>query len=225
MLKASATSQSTSCRRCVSGFRFVTEDAVTECGCRKVRRWRSVAPPAYRDFNLARLQPQSQRHASQALALEQLKTAPTESYLFAGKNRVGKSLMGWCLARKAICDGRRVAAVNLAVLLDEYRAFEKPIGPEDTIPKKPSVTAGEISSNKGRWFLMLQEFDKPRATEYACERLFELIDAAFNYEHQLVITSNLDLAGLIAHWSKVAPRYGHGILSRIAERCHQINLF
>lgn len=209
----------------MSGFRFVTQDAVTECGCRKVRRWRSVAPPAYRDFNLRRLVPDPSRHPGQEAALDALKADPVGSYLFAGKNRVGKSLMAWCLARQAVCAGRRVAAVNLAVLLDEYRAFEKPIGPEDTIPKKPSVTAGEISTLKGRWFLMIQEFDKPRATEYACERLFELIDAAFNYEHQIVITSNLDLGGLITHWSKVAPRYGHAILSRIAERCNQINLF
>jgi DNA replication protein DnaC len=203
----------------------VTDNAVTECGCRKVRRWKSVAPPAYRRFNLNRVVPDPARHPGQAPALAALREDPTGSYLFAGKNRVGKSLMAWCLARQAVCDGRRIAAVNLAVLLDEYRAFEKPIGEDESTPKKPAVTAGDISSDKGKWFVLLQEFDKPRATEYACERLFELIDAAFNYEHQLVITSNLDLGGLIAHWSKVAPRYGHAILSRVAEKCNQVNMF
>jgi DNA replication protein DnaC len=55
--------------------------------------------------------------------------------------------------------------------------------------------------------------------------LFELIDTDFNFEHQLIITSNLSALGLIEHWSEQGARYGSSIVTRLVERCNEVNMF
>lgn len=214
----------------MSGFRYREREdftGVVECPCRKRRRFRGIVPKHFERFNLARLKPRTQNHAGQGAVLAELRRYPSASYLLCGKNRVGKSLFGWCLLRQAVCAGRRVVAVNLAVLLDQYRALERPVREGEAPPERPRILASDLEGATN-WLVLLQEFDKPRPTEYASERLFELIDMAFNYEHQLVITSNLDPGELEGHWSTYSPRFGRSIMSRLVEKCGphgQINLF
>jgi len=160
----------------------------------------------------------------QAEVIETLQADPHASYLLCGRNGAGKSLMGWCLLRQAVCESRRVVGINLALLLDQYRALERPLREEEELPPRPKVLASDLDGSRN-WFLLLQEFDKPRPTEYASERLFELVDMAFNFEHQLVITSNMDADELDTHWSTSSPRYGRSIMSRLRETCVQVNLF
>lgn len=215
------------CRRCVSGFRYRERDGrigMVECPCRKSRRYRGIVPKHFERFNLARLRPRAENHPAQREVIQALRRDPQSSYLLCGRNRAGKSLMGWCLLRQAVCDGRRVAAVNLAVLLDQYRALEKPLRDEEALPPRPKILAADLEG-ANNWLVLLQEFDKPRPTEYASERLFELIDMAFNYEHQLVITSNMDVNELAQHWSTASPRFGRSIMSRLVEKCGQVNMF
>ena len=215
------------CKRCIGGFRLRERDGfegVVECPCRKRRRYRGIVPQHFAKFNLGRLKPQPARHPLQADAIAALQADPHASYLLCGRNGAGKSLMGWCLLRQAVCESRRVVGINLAVLLDQYRALEKPLREEEALPPRPRITALDLEGPRN-WFLLLQEFDKPRPTEYASERLFELVDMAFNYEHQLVITSNMDADELDAHWSTSSPRFGRSIMSRLRETCVQVNLF
>ncbi len=211
----------------MSGFRYRERDGrigMVECPCRKRRRFRGIVPKHFERFNLARLKPRPENHPAQGPAIQLLRQEPQASYLLCGRNRAGKSLMGWCLLRRAVCDGRRVAAVNLSVLLDQYRALERPLREEESLPPRPKIVASDLEGATN-WLVLLQEFDKPRPTEYASERLFELIDMAFNYEHQLVITSNLDAGELAKHWSAGSPRFGRSIMSRLVEKCSQVNMF
>jgi DNA replication protein DnaC len=235
------------CGRCFGGgfvikSRFVADavqpepDTVTqlrqqsgavECGCKRRSRLRSFRlslPPEFRKANLPRLKPRYDCHPSQADAIAFVKAAPLASYAFCGRNRAGKSHIAWCLVRNAYLKGAKVAACNLSQLLDEYRAGEKPTDEGQVVPR-PTVLASDLTIRNTPYCLMLQEFDKPRPTQYATERLFELIDTAFNYQHQIIITSNQSLSELAGYWSQHGFRYGNGIVSRIRERCDEVNLF
>jgi DNA replication protein DnaC len=72
--------------------------------------------------------------------------------------------------------------------------------------------------------LFLDEFEKARPTEFASEMLFNLLDAARNFNHQLVITSNLDPEKLRAHWSRIDEIWGNSIMARLWD-CHRVELF
>jgi DNA replication protein DnaC len=197
-----------------------------ECRCRRRARIAAFAarlPPEYRRWNLARLRPNAARHPLQAEIIPYLKANPEQSFLLCGKNRVGKSLFGWCLARHALLTGRAVVTCNLSDLFDEYREIERYEG-EENCPQA-RITSRALEVEGAKYTLLLQEFDKPRITEYAAEKLFALIDAAYNYRHQLIVTSNLSVDDLEGHWSRFGLRYGRGIVSRITERCVEVNLF
>jgi len=198
-----------------------------ECKCIKIKRalaFGSGIPPEYRRHNLARLRPDVERHPVQAEIVPFVKENPDQSYLLIGRNRTGKSHIAWCLARHALLAGRRVTACNLATLLDEYRQCERPRTDDEGPTPRPRILASDMES-RAPHTLMIQEFDKPRPSEYAAERLFELIDAAFNFRHQLIVTSNLGVDELTNHWGRQGSRYGSGIVSRIVERCIEVNFF
>lgn len=200
--------------------------AAVECICKRRARFRSFRasiPPEFRAANLARLKPRLDKHPGQAEITQAVREFPFGSYVFCGRNRAGKSHIGWCLARNSYLSGYRVVASNLSVLLDEYRACERQ--EEDRPAPKPLVVSGDLVVRGVRYCLFLQEFDKPRPTQYAAERLFDLIDTAFTYQHQLIITCNLSTKELRAHWSEHGSRYGNGIVSRIVERCDEVNMF
>lgn len=153
-----------------------------------------------------------------------LKANPYRNYFLAGDNGVGKSLFGYCLVRWAICNGRRIAACNLADLLEEYRALEKPIGPDETV-KAPVISASDLRTDKTKWLILLQELDKARPSEYAGEKFFALVDAAHNFHQQLVVTTNCHKDELIQKWDRSGCTYGKSIVRRLVERAVVVNMF
>jgi DNA replication protein DnaC len=166
-------------------------------------------------------------HRGQAAVISALRSAPNDSYILAGDHGTGKSHFGWCIARYALAGHRKVVQSNLEDLLKEYRALEFPERNEDGSLKyfRASVTSDDLRVKRRRFCLFLQEFDKPKPTEYASKELFNLIDAAYNYEHQIIITSNVKLDDLQTHWSRHGAAYGGGIARRIAEMCGYIEMF
>jgi hypothetical protein len=44
-----------------------------------------------------------------------------------------------------------------------------------------------------------------------------LLDAAYSYRHQLVITSQLDRRKLERHWAEAGDGYGQAIMRRVLE--------
>src|SRR5262249_7772208 len=157
---------------------------------------------------LARLKPDNNRHPLQAGVITALKENPSGSYAFFGRNRVGKSLFTWCLVRRALLLDRRVCALNLSDLLDDYRRFEL----ERDSDFRPRILPKSLEGNGYIWTVALQEFDKPRPTEFAAEMLFRLMDAISNNQAQLIITSNLDVDSLSEHWGRAHPRFGPSIM-------------
>src|SRR5262249_3651666 len=137
----------------------------TTCRCLRRRKLFAQArrvPDHYRRLNLARLKPDNNRHPLQAGVITALKENPSGSYAFFGRNRVGKSLFTWCLVRRALLLDRRVCALNLSDLLDDYRRFEL----ERDSDFRPRILPKSLEGNGYIWTVALQEFDKPRPTEF-----------------------------------------------------------
>lgn len=173
-------------------------------------------------MSLATIQPDAKRYAGQADLIQWLRSNPEASYAFTGNltgseppnmesNRTGKSLFGWLLYLEAVERGQRAHGFFLPDLLKQFQAWEQ--NPD----KVPDLTPGDLRQNHTRYFLLLDELDKDRPTEFRAEVLFQLIEAAHSFKHQLVVTTNYTLDGLAAHWSRNGVAYGPAIVSRIKE--------
>lgn len=184
--------------------------APCECSIRRQReRLLDRIPPAYRQLRLATVEGLDERHGKQGEVLERMRQAPRDSYLFCGRNGAGKSLFGWLLYRQALEDGRPVVALPAAELLAQFRRWE--------LHQEPPAIDAEGLRNDRAWFVFLDEFDKARPTEFAAESMFALLDAIYSYQHQLVISSNLDPRQLRDHWSRSEISYGSSIMRRLFE--------
>lgn len=186
---------------------------VTECVClARQKRDRAIAriPSAYRGARLEALEPRPDLHPTQAALIPEMQANPGASFLLFGRNGCGKSLCGWALYRRALEDSRPAVGLPTAELLAEFRRWE-------VNGTEPCVTAEALRDDRRRWLIFLDEFEKARPSEFAGEALFALLDAAYNYRHQVVITSNLTPAGLQDHWQRASETYGTSIMRRLLE--------
>jgi DNA replication protein DnaC len=203
------------CEACLdTGWVVVEGKGAHWCECFKSKRYARLIdriPPEYRLFTLENILPDISRHEKQVDLFAAAKADPSQSFLLSGRVGCGKSLVGWLLYREAIEQGRPVVAMTLAELLAQIRKYE--CGSNEL----PAITADSLRDDTCRWFVFLDEFDKARPSEFACEQLFLLVDAIYTFRHQLVITSNLDKDELRAHWSKASEQYGASIMRRVIE--------
>jgi len=172
---------------------------------------------------LSRLHPRQDLHSAQASIITFVRSHPADSFLFLGRNGVGKSHFAWALYRNAIAQRRPAIACTVRDLLHEYRRVEIGV-PDGEILKSPRVTAADLRKQGRLWFLLLDEFEKARPSEFAAEQLFNLLDAAKSFNHQLVITSNFDADALRKHWSRIDAIWGNSIMTRLQD-CHQVEMF
>jgi DNA replication protein DnaC len=193
----------------------------------------ALIPPKFCNPRLETLVPRPDFHPEQAAKIAEMRAYPLASYLFCGANGVGKTHMAWALFAYAVNHGQRAVACKLDELLVEYRRFElaRQDDPENTW--RPRVLSEDLKQTGRRWTIFLDELEKSTPTEFAAKRLFALVDAAQEFGHQLVFTSNLTPEELQAVWSrvKVDGRYednrvwGNSIATRIAQSCTIIDLF
>lgn len=183
-----------------------------ECLSQKLRlQLLDRIPAEYRDLDLGTVKPDTNRHEGQASLVPALQANPDKSLLLCGRVGCGKSLFGWLLYKRAVEDGRPAIAAPLAELMGEFRRYE--CGGEQL----PRVISGDLRSDKRRWLIFLDEFDKARASEFSTEQLFLLMDAIYVGHHQLVVTSNLSKDDLRSHWSQASEQYGVSIMRRLLE--------
>jgi DNA replication protein DnaC len=197
-----------------TGWVVIEGKGAKRCECLKLKlraRLLDRIPPEYRGLDLATIEPDASRHDGQASLFAALKANPDMSLLLSGKVGCGKSLVGWLLYKRAIEQERPAVALPLAELLAQYRSVAT--GGEIV----PAVTSADLRDDSRRWLIYLDEFDKARASEFAGEQLFLLMDAIYTYRHQLVITSNLTKDKLRAHWSQASDQYGVSIMRRVLE--------
>jgi len=201
----------------------VGKTASENCLCvrRKLNRAQlAIIPPVFGMPRLMRLRPRVDLHPNQAAAIEIVQSNPNGSYLFTGNNGTGKSHLAWAIFRYVISKRRPAVACTVRDLLYEYRRVEVGV-PEGEILKSPRVTAENLRKPGKSWLLFLDEFEKARPSEFASEQLFNLLDAAKSFGHQLVITSNFNPEKLRAHWGRIDEVWGNSIMTRLWD-CHHI---
>jgi hypothetical protein len=215
------------CQQCEgSGWIVIVGSGAKKCEClkQKIRKTKlDRIPGIYQGMSLATITPDPSRHVDQAVTLKWLQDNPEASYAFTGNltasespnaksNRVGKSMFGWLLYREAVERNQRACGLLLSDLLKQFQAWE--LNPD----KVPDITPGDLRQNHTRYFLLIDELDKDRPTEFRAEVLFQLIEAAHSFKHQLVVTTNYTLDGLAQYWSRNGAAYGPAIVSRIKEQ-------
>lgn len=200
--------------------------ASENCWCVRRRSAKAILrqiPPAFNKPKLSRLQPRTDLHPKQPEVVEFVRWHPNDSFLLLGKNYVGKSHIAWALFRHAIAQRRSAVACTVRDLLSEFRRVEVGV-PDGEIVKTPRVTAEHLRKPGKPWLLFLDEFEKARPSEFASEQLFNLLDAARSFNHQIVITSNMNVNDLRAHWSRIDEIWGNSIMTRLQD-CHQVEMF
>lgn len=213
------------CPHCSDGWIVEPGSGARQCECLKAKfRQRKLdrIPAIYDGLTLATITPDASRYHRQAELIAALRANPEISIAFTGNltgdepasdlsNRTGKSLMGWLLYREAIERGQKAYGFFLPDLLKQFQTWE--LDPE----KMPEVTPFDLQQRHTKYFLLLDELDKARPSEFRAEMLFQLIEAAHSFKHQLVITTNYTLDGLSRYWSRNGVSYGPAIVSRIKE--------
>ena len=222
------------CWRCSDrGWITVAEMGARRCLClrRKIMRTAlKIVPKQYGKPKLSRLTPRPDIHPMQRQAIGLAKSNPDDSFLLCGRNASGKTHIGWALYRHAVVSGRKAVGCLLSELIDSYKNFElmpqeeKLRAMRDFTKDRPLILPDDLKSDTRRCTLFLDEFEKARPSEFASECLFRLLNAARDFNHQLIITSNLDWDGMRDRWSRIDEVYGNSIMTRL-QGCHLIELF
>ena len=203
-----------SCSNCSDGWILVVGEGLRRCDCLKAKiRGRAMnrIPTIYRGLTLETVKPDFDRHPSQERVIAALRQSPESSFAFFGVNGCGKSLFGWLLYRQAVDSNRNAVGLPLAELLSQFRAWEK------DSDQLPDVTPGDLRQGNRRYLLWFDEVEKARPSEFSAEMFFRVVDAAYSFDHQLVIASNLKPEELSRHWATNGETYGPSTVRRIME--------
>jgi DNA replication protein DnaC len=199
-----------------------------KCICKKKKAIEEALariPEKFGIPKLEELQPREEYHPDQPYAVEYIKAHPNDSYLFAGANGTGKSHMAYALYTHAVFSGRPAIALTVRDLLAQFRRMELGEVTKEGRPYRAEVTMEDLKQKSTKWTILLDEFEKARVTEFTCEMLFALLDAAWKYGHQLLVTTNMDMPELTERWEDIDAVYGQSIAKRIAGACTGIGLF
>lgn len=205
-----------------SGYKFARP-----CVCRleKVRRKKlSIIPPMFADVSIDNIAPQPKKHAAQTEAIKLVKNNPTSNFLLGGRFGTGKTLLMYCLYREAVMRDRRTAIFTLSELLNEYRKFIQD-SMSGVPPTPPRIVAEDLRQTHTQFSIFIDDIDKAKPTEYAAEQLFELADAIYAFNHQVVVTTNLTLPKLVDHFERADERFGGSIVRRLIETSIRIEMF
>lgn len=226
MRNESAPTQNFSCQICFgSGVEIVPGRGARSCVCAlKAERERKIAkiPVKFQGLTLSNLQPLPAKHPKQSEFVPYIKANPEKSYFLAGKPGTGKSTFMWALYRQAIEGRNHVVICTLSDLLDEYRAY---IGASmrREEPQHPRLSSWQLAEGRP-YSIFLDDIDKANPTDYAAEQIFKLVNAIYEHRHQLVVTTNKSIEGLIRHYDKSDDR-GEAIVRRMMDGAKVMEMF
>lgn len=227
------------CRECSDvSYVVIPGKGARPCVCKQKRivdRALAQIPPEMKITSLAELKPRYDLVPNpakaravgevQKAAIDEMGRNPFQSFLFVGDNGAGKTHLAYTLYAHAVANQRRAVACSTRDLLDDFKRYELGESGENGQRFYPRVSASELQTNSEKWTILLDEFEKCRVTEFTSEMLFNLLDSVWKFNHQIIVTSNLDEDALIARWSKIDDVYGRSIAKRLAASCTVIGLF
>jgi DNA replication protein DnaC len=200
---------------------------VRDCICRleKLRQKRlSKIPPRFRELELLKIKPMSNIHSLQKTFIPQIQANPSGNYFLAGRTGTGKSMLMWSLYREAVMNDQKVVAKTLTELIGEYHKFIQLSVSKQTLVY-PSLSAEDLRQSHTKYSIFLDDIDKAKPTEYAMEQLFEIANAIYDFQHQIVVTTNLSMQKLIAHFERADERFGGAIVRRLVESSVLCDMF
>ena len=132
-----------------------------------------------------------------------------KGYYIDGPQGTGKTHLAYSVARICIGRGIRTACISSTALMEAYRNRSK-----DDADLTRRLMACKL--------LVIDDLGKESPTQYACERLFEIIDTRYNYMRPVIVTSNYS-RGEIAR-KLTEGDVGKSIASRLSEMTQRIHI-
>jgi hypothetical protein len=128
--------------------------------------------------------------------------------------RSRKTTILQALYARAVLLDRPAVAVSLANLLGDYRRAELAKYEDEYVPL---LSPESLETRSDRWFVGLDNFHFGRPTRFAGEMIYRLLENAYAYRHQLVVTSQVDKEKREQHWAEAGAGYGAAIMRRVSE--------
>ena len=126
---------------------------------------------------------------------------------FAGPTGTGKTTLAMLISKAALAAGRSVAIYSLPRLLNEIR--ENTHRPERShIALLDQLTAVDL--------LHVDDVGAERSTDWVLEELYSIVNARYEDQRSMVITTNLD------DEEKLADQVSQRTVSRLAEMCERL---
>lgn len=198
-----------------------------KCGCvlENIRRKKlSVIPPKFEGVSLSSIKPDTGKHIKQAQYVPMIQNNPHGSYFLGGKFGTGKTMLMWALYREAVMRDRRTVVCTLSELLNEYKKAIN-ASKNNLEPFYPRLVAEDLRQSHTKFSIFLDDVDKAMPTEYVAEQVFELANAIYDFRHQIVLTTNLSVPGLAAHFERADQRYGGAIVRRFVDNSEICEMF
>lgn len=189
-----------------------------ECALTKQRN-RLIAgiPGKFANVRLQNIKPDLAIHPKQAHVLNTLIQNPEGSYFFSGRPGKGKSMFMWALYRYAVERGTRTVVVcTLSDLLEEYRQVFRSLEAKE-MPHIPRLLPENLQTNGRKYAVFLDDIDKANVTDYAAEQVYRLVNAIYEYGHQLVVTTNKSQRELIDQYNRRDESRGEPIVRRMID--------
>lgn len=200
-----------------TGWVVVEGKGAQQCGCRiraKTIRKLERIPPEYEHLRLESVTPDLKRHPQQPFVWQTVKKHPDQCYLICGQPGTGKSAVMWALYAYAVEQGRPAVVMPLSELIENFRRAGAASYRNEHLPE---LYPSKLQTRSDRWFVGIDDFHVGRPTRFAGEIIYRLLDTAYSYRHQLVITSQLDRRRLEWHWAEAGDGYGKAIMRRVSE--------
>lgn len=134
----------------------------------------------------------------------------SQGFLFWGDVGTGKSYAAGCIANALIEKGVSVLVTSLVKLIEEMSAFDKNGHSEDVDRIMKQLCSVRL--------LILDELGAERYTKWTMEKIYQIIDARYNADLPVIVTTNLTLNELKGEQGMDKKR----VYSRILEKCYPL---